>query len=75
MSKANRRTANTPPVRPKGYRQTMHLGLAARDLENLDRIAAAMRRDPILGGLQANIGREKAARYAIAYCVAHLTTG
>jgi len=49
----------------------MHLGLNARDIENLEKIAAMMRRDPMLASLQAKIGREKAARYAIAYIVAH----
>lgn len=57
--------------RPARYRQTVHLGLDQRDLDNLDKIAAMMKRDPILGSLQTKIGRGKAARYAIAYCVAH----
>lgn len=61
----------TPRDKPSSYRQTMHLGLGARDIENLEKIAAMMRSDPMLGSLHAKIGREKAARYAIAYCVAN----
>lgn len=75
----SRRTKQKPaepvaaePVRPEGYRQTMHLGLDATDLANLDKIVASMKRDPIIGPLKVNLGREKAARYAIAHFVEHL---
>ena len=60
----------TPPAAPEGYRQTLHLGLDATDLANLDAIAKRMREHPIYGRLHPNIGREKAARFAIAQCVA-----
>lgn len=56
----------TPAQRPEGYRQSMHIGLDAIDLANLDKIAEHMRADPVIGRLHHNIGREKAARYAIA---------
>lgn len=69
----NSKRTKPEPAEPRteGYRQTMHLGLDATDLENLDKIAERMRRDPIIGRLHTNIGREKAARYAIAFCVEH----
>lgn len=74
MSK--RPSTPTPPdapaeTRPAPFRQTLHLGLDAVDLDNLDKLAARLRRDPIIGRMHSNIGREKAARYAIAYCVEH----
>lgn len=59
------------PGRPEGYRQTMHLGLDETDLANLDKIVAMMKRDPIIGRLKAELGREKAARVAIAHFVQH----
>lgn len=61
----------TDPPRAEGYRQTLHLGLDARDLDNLDAIAARMRSHPIIGPLHSKIGREKAARYAIAHVAQH----
>lgn len=75
--------AETAPTEPEpaepGYRTTMHLGLDAIDIANLEKIIAMMRRDPKIGRLHAKLGREKAARYAIAHCVehppAHVTTG
>jgi hypothetical protein len=55
---------------PAGHRQTMHLGLDVPDLRNLDKIVTLMRNDPILGRLK-DMGREKAARFAIAYFAEH----
>jgi hypothetical protein len=62
----------TPPERPAGYRQSMHIGLDATDLANLDKILGRMKSDPLLGRLKAELGREKATRYAIAYCAEHM---
>lgn len=59
-------------VRTEGYQQTMHLKLDATDIANLDKIVAVMKRHPIVGRLQAGLGREKAARYAIAHFVEQL---
>lgn len=69
-----KRSKGTEPSepRPEGYRQSMHLALDSADLDNLDKIIAMMKRDPILGRLKAGLGREKATRFAIAYCVEHL---
>lgn len=69
----------TEPERPEGYRQTLHVGCYARDLANLDKIVENLKLDPVIGGLHANIGREKAARFAFAKCAENLpaagTTG
>lgn len=63
---------NIPPAeRPAGYRQTVHLELKARDLANLDLVVAKMRRDPIVGLMDEDVTRARAARYAIAYCAKH----
>lgn len=51
--------------------QTLHLSLEEPDLRNLDAIVELLKRHPIHGRLHANIGRQKAARFAIAYCVEH----
>jgi hypothetical protein len=56
-------------------RSTLHLGVDA-DLEGkLDAIVAHMKADPMLGSLQAQLGREKAARYAILRTYASLPRG
>jgi hypothetical protein len=47
---------------------TVHLSFDATDLDNLDKIAERLRKHPIHGRMHANIGREKAARWAIAHC-------
>ena len=65
-------TESPPPERPEGYRQSMHIGLDATDLANLDKIIDRMKNDPLLGRLKADLGREKATRYAIAYCAQHI---
>lgn len=57
-----------PEERPD---QTMHLRCDARDLANLDEVAEFMKADPIYGRLRGKRGRENAARYAIAWCVAN----
>lgn len=62
----------TPPERPDGYRQSMHIGLDATDLANLEKIIDRIKHDPLAGRLKADIGREKATRYAIAYCAEHM---
>jgi len=59
------------PTEPEGYRQTMHLGLDATDLANLDKIAEHLKGHPTIGRLHSNIGREKAARFAIAHYAKH----
>lgn len=53
------------PVRPGGYRQTIHLGVDATVLANLDAIVEYMKTRPDIACLQADLGREKAARFAI----------
>lgn len=66
---ARRTKQTTPePVRPTGYRQTMHLGLYTTDLENLDKVVAIMKRER---GSHLEIGRAEAARHAIAQFVEH----
>lgn len=57
--------------RPDDYRQIMHLGLGKTDLVSLDKIVERMTSDPLLGPMKIEGGREKAARYAIAYCAKH----
>lgn len=61
-----------PPARPEGYRQSMHIGLDATDLANLEKIIDRIKRDPLIGRLKEDLGREKATRYAIAYCAEHM---
>jgi hypothetical protein len=56
----------TPPERPESYRQTLHLACDASDLQDLDAIADRVRNHPIHGRLHSNVGRKKAARFAIA---------
>lgn len=46
-------------------RSTLHLGVDEDITAKLDAIVVHMKADPILGGLQVDLGREKAARYAI----------
>lgn len=58
--------------RPKGYRQVVHLGLGSKDLDRLDQIVERMRGDEYLDAMQLDLGREKAARYAIAFCAKHM---
>src|SRR5262245_15739054 len=55
-----------PPERPEGYRQTVHLGCKAADLQDLDKIAGDMRKHPIHGRGRPDPSREKAALFAIA---------
>lgn len=57
--------------RPDDYRQIMHLSLGKPDLVSLDKIVERMSSDPLLGPMKIEGGREKAARYAIAYCAKH----
>jgi hypothetical protein len=59
------------PPEPDGYRQTMHLGLDATDIANLDKIAEHLKGHPTIGRMHSNIGREKAARFAIAHYAKH----
>lgn len=70
MSKPSKRRS-AAAEKPDGYRQTVYLGLKARDLANLERVVAIMRMDPTHALLDDAIGLAKAARYAIAYCAAH----
>jgi len=58
-----------PPERP---RQSMQVQLDSIDLANLGKIIDRMKRDPLLGPMKAELGREKATRYAIAFCAEHL---
>jgi hypothetical protein len=46
----------------------VNLGLAPELETKLDDIVEHMKADPILGSLQADLGREKAIRYAIVRC-------
>lgn len=50
---------------------TLHLKLDAADQARVDIVIGWMRSDPIVGRLRANLGREKAFRYALAHCIAH----
>lgn len=49
--------------------KTLHLAMDAELEGNLDRIVAHMKSHPLLGNLQVKLGREKAARFAVARCV------
>lgn len=49
----------------------MQVALGATDLENLDIILGRMKRDPLLGPMEVELGRAKATRYAIAWCAKH----
>ena len=67
--------AEAKPHRPKGYRQVMHLGLGPKDLARLarlDKIVEAMKDDEGLEAMQLDLGREKAARLAIAWFAKNL---
>lgn len=57
---------------PEDHQQTMHLKLDKTDLASLDAIVARMKRDPILGRMKVDLGRQNAARWAIAYCIEHM---
>jgi hypothetical protein len=57
---------------PDDYRQIIHLACSKRTLMNLDTIVKRHARDPLLGPMKGvEVGREQAARYAIAYCAEH----
>lgn len=58
-----------PPERPEGYRQTLHLSCKTIDLQDLDTLADLIRKHPIHGRLHSNVGREKAALFAVATLV------
>ena len=45
--------------------RTLQIKLDAQLEERLDELVGWMEEDPVLGGIQARLGREKAARYAI----------
>lgn len=53
---------------PDDHKQTLHLLLYKADLVRLDKIVGQMKRDPRLGPMRIEPGREKAALYAIARC-------
>jgi hypothetical protein len=76
----NKKPTKRTKQKPEGYRKSVYLGLKARDLENVEKVVAIMRSDPVAGLMDDKIGRAKAARYALAYCAkhhpaAHATTG
>ncbi len=52
--------------RPKGYRKSVNIGFSADDLAHLDKVLAAMLRDPGIRAIKAELGLAKVARYAIA---------
>jgi hypothetical protein len=75
----SRRTKDKPsepicsePTPPERARQSMQVQLDSIDLANLEKIINRMKRDPLLGPMKAELGREKATRYAIAFCAEHL---
>jgi hypothetical protein len=76
VTKATSKRA-TPREKPKGYRQTVYLGLKERDLADLKTVVALMRSHPIY--IDDEIGLAKAARFAIRDCArrarADVTTG
>jgi|SRR4051812_29677550 hypothetical protein len=61
-------TEPAPRDRPAGYRQTVHIGLDAADLADIEKIIARMKRHPTIGRLHNNIGRVKAILFAITEC-------
>jgi hypothetical protein len=74
----NNRTKKKAAEKPE--RKSVHVGLKARDVRNLETVRAVMRRDPVQGlMLDDKIPHAKAALYAIAFCAAHgpahVTTG
>lgn len=56
-------------LKKKRAHKTLHLALDEQLEAKLDVIVGWMEADPILGGIQAKLGREKAARYAIVRCI------
>lgn len=63
---------------PDDHTQTIHLRVGKAELVDLDKIVEAMKRDPKMGRMRLQPGREKAARYAIteyADQLAKTTTG
>jgi hypothetical protein len=53
---------------PEDHRQIIHLAVDKTDLANLEKIVERFKRDPLVGPMKVDAGREKAARYAIAWC-------
>lgn len=77
MSKKSQKPQPSPaeasaPEEPAKGRRTIHLGLAPKQLAQLDKILGRMRDDDYLDAMQLDLGREKAARYAIAFCAKHM---
>jgi hypothetical protein len=67
----NRRTDPDPEDIPPGKGAGVHLRLSQEEAAELDKIAGWMKLDPKIRRLKANIGREKAIRYAIGHIIDH----
>ena len=53
---------------PDDHRQTIHVAAGKTTLVALDKIVERFIRDPLVGPMNIEPGRGKAARYAIAWC-------